>query len=122
MFLIPLDGNVHYDVGVGKSPIVSNDELTGEVLTMYGGEITGAAYRGMGTDDGPPDPAGHTDRRGEHQGHAPLRWAHRCDLRLARGGEKADGNNLGAAQVPGGSHHIRITDVNDEAIGNRDNQ
>ena len=37
-------------------------------------------------------------------------------------GEKADGTNLGAAQVPGGSYHIRITDINDAAIGNRDNQ
>ncbi len=37
-------------------------------------------------------------------------------------GEKANGTNLGAAGVPGGSYHIRITDVNDNAIGNRDNQ
>jgi hypothetical protein len=123
-FPIPLDGTVHHDVGVGESPIVSNHQLTGQVLTMYGGSLTGATYQGMGT----YAPDYQTLRvtfttSGADAKVMLLFGGHIAATFGPRGwGEKADGTNLGAAQVPGGSYHIRVTAINGEAIGNRDNQ
>jgi LPXTG-motif cell wall-anchored protein len=123
-FPIPLDSTVHHDIGVGKSAIVSDHQLTGQVLTLYGGELTGATYLGMGTYA--PD---YQTLRVTLTTAAPdtkvmlLFGGHIAATFGPRGwGERADGSNLGAAQVPGGSYHIRITQINEEAIGNRDNQ
>ena len=110
-------------MGVGKSATVSNHQLAGQVLTMYGGEITGAAYRGMGTYAPDYQTLRVTLTAVANSKVMLLFGGHIAATFGPRGwGEKADGTNLGAAGVPGGSYHIRITDVNDEAIGNRDNQ
>ncbi|HET7689109.1 MAG TPA: hypothetical protein VFK41_01915, partial [Nocardioidaceae bacterium] len=128
-FPIPMDSTTHHDIGelndVQVSDQVSDHQLTGQVLTMYGGTLTGASY---------PDPMGtyapdyQTLRVSFTTASADAKvmllfGGHIAATFGDRGwGEKPDGTNLGAAQVPGGSYHIRVTQINNEAIGNRDNQ
>jgi uncharacterized repeat protein (TIGR01451 family) len=119
-FPIPLDPTSVNDPSGGGA--TSAHQLTGQVLTMYGGTITGvSSYT-------------HDDAGGTSDSYAHLTVTYSVPatptkVMLLFGGHLAAslgprgwGAGLGAGNISGGPYHIRITAADGASVGNRDNQ
>ena len=114
----PLDGTVHHDVGVGKSP----NRLEPPADRPGPDDVAAASRRRRLPRHGHLHPDYQTLR-------VTLTAAANSKVMLLFGGhiaatfrqfgwgEKADGTNLGAAQVPGGSCQVGITNMNRRSDG-----
>ncbi len=122
-FPIPNDPTVVADAN-GSGSATSGHQLSGQVITMYGGTITGVS---VPTHD---DPAGDSDS----YAHVTVTYtvpslAADAKVMLLFGGHIAPGfgprgwgAGVGAGSISGGPYHVRITAADGASVGQRDNQ
>jgi uncharacterized repeat protein (TIGR01451 family) len=122
-FPIPSDPTVVADDNGGGSA-TSGHQLGGQVMTMYGGTITGVSVPYH------DDPSG----TGDEDAHVTVTYSvpstdDGVQVMLLFGGHIAAslgprgwGVGVGAGSISGGPYHVKITDTDGASVGNRDNQ
>lgn len=121
-FTIPSDTTVVADTGAGSATSLHELPAAQRYMSMFGGTIT---------DISPPV---HDNAAGPGDDYASVQVTYDVTslprkVQLLFGGHLALGpgssgwgSGLGASDVSGGPYHIRVTEVDGGAIGNRDNQ
>jgi hypothetical protein len=108
-----------------ESTTTSAHQLSGQVFTMFGGDMTSMQYLGSSSDsEGLYQTAKINFTVGAGGGTVYLLFGGHlaAGKTPATGSPRGWGNNCGASDISGGPYHIRLTAVDQESIGSRDNQ
>jgi hypothetical protein len=121
-FTIPSDTTVVADTGAGSATSLHELPAAQRYMSMFGGEITDVSQPVHDNAAGPGD-----DYASVQVTYDVTSLPKKVQLlfggHLALGpGSSGWGSGLGASDVSGGPYHIRVTEVDGGAIGNRDNQ